>query len=152
MYNYYSRVLLYTAIFLRTELSHDFTELSCLVHRNLAHKIFNVHYINPYPDLPKVFSTKCLCKAYILYRFKSIINPRRTWAARVTVVVSCVCVCMYVCVCVHSYLPHHTLESQNRDTKVHSNTAIVFNFADFPKNALFESYGIICLPRAVPAS
>ena len=35
---------------------------------------------------------------------------------------------------------------------VHSNTRIVLNFADFPKNALFKSYGIICLPRAAPAS
>ena len=28
----------------------------------------------------------------------------------------CGCVCVCVCVCVHSNLPHHTLESQNRDT------------------------------------
>ena len=40
--------------------------------------------------------------------FTVIINPRRACAARVTVVV--------LCVCVHSYLPPHTLESQNRDT------------------------------------
>ena len=44
----------------------------------------------------------------------SIINPWPACAARVIVVVLCVCV--YVCVCVHSYLPHHTLESHNRDT------------------------------------
>ena len=50
-----------------------------------------------------------------------LVNPRRACAARVTVVVLCVCVyvcmyvCVYVCVCVHSYLPPHTLESQNRD-------------------------------------
>ena len=30
----------------------------------------------------------------------------------------CVCVCMCVCMCDHSYLPPHTLESQNRDTNV----------------------------------
>ena len=57
----------------------------------------------------------------------------------------CVCVCVYVCIYVHSYLPHHTLELYNRDTN--SNTAIVLNFADFPKNASFKSYGVICLPR-----
>ena len=64
----------------------------------------------------------------------------------------CSCpVCM--CVCVHSKLPPHTLESLNRDTNdFSSNTAIVFNFADFPKNASFKSYGVICLPRAAPAS
>ena len=47
-----------------------------------------------------------------------VINPRRKYTARVTVVVLCVyvCVCMCVCVCVHSYLPPHTLQSQNRDT------------------------------------
>ena len=39
-----------------------------------------------------------------------------------------------------------------RYQRVHSNTAIVLNFADFPKNASFKSYGVICLPRAAPAS
>ena len=64
----------------------------------------------------------------------------------------CMYVCMYVhvCMCVHSYLPPHTLESQKRDT--HRNTGIVLNFADFPKNASFKSYGIICLPQAALAS
>ena len=28
----------------------------------------------------------------------------------------------------------------------------VLNFADFPKNASFKRYGVICLPRAAPAS
>ena len=41
---------------------------------------------------------------------------------------------------------------KQRYQRVHSNTAIVFNFADFPKNASFKSYGVICLPRAAPAS
>ena len=65
--------------------------------------------------------------------------------ARVTVVVLCVCmyVCMCVCMCVHSYLPPHTLESQKRDTNGFiALTGIVLNFADFPKNALFKSYGM----------
>ena len=44
------------------------------------------------------------------------IIPRRACTVRVTVVVLCVCVCVCVYVCVHSYLPHHTLESHNRDT------------------------------------
>ena len=68
----------------------------------------------------------------------------------------CTYVRMYVCVCmcVHSYLPPHTLESQERERyqRVHSNTWIVLNFADFPKNALLKSSGVICLPRAAPAS
>ena len=40
--------------------------------------------------------------------YDCFINPQRASAARVTVVV--------LCVCVHSNLPPHTLESQNRDT------------------------------------
>ena len=39
----------------------------------------------------------------------------RMRVARVIVVLR-VCVCIYVCMCCHSYLPPHTLESQNRDT------------------------------------
>ena len=42
--------------------------------------------------------------------------------------------------------------TKQRYQRVHSNTAIVLNFADFPKNASFKSYGVICLPRAAPAS
>ena len=81
-------------------------------------------------------------------------------AAMVTVVVVCVCVCVcvcvYVCVCV-CVCPLITAAShigitKQRYQRVHSNTAIVLNFADFPKNASFKSYGIICLPRAAPAS
>ena len=64
----------------------------------------------------------------------------------------CVYVCMCVCVCVHSYLPPHTLESQERYQRILRNTGIVLNCADFPKNASFKSYGVICLPRAAPAS
>ena len=69
----------------------------------------------------------------------------------VTVVVVCVCVCMCVCVTTHTAASHIGITKQ-RYQRVHSNTAIVLNFADFPKNASFKSYGVICLPRAAPAS
>ena len=53
--------------------------------------------------------------------------------------------------CVHSYLPPHTLESQIRDTNgfcaIQGSFLIFF---DFPKNASFKSYGVICLPQAAP--
>ena len=66
----------------------------------------------------------------------------------------CVYVCVYVCVCVWSLITaaSHIRITQQRYQRVHSNTAIVLNFADFPKNASFKSYGVICLPRAAPAS
>ena len=80
--------------------------------------------------------------------------------ARVTVVVVCVCVyvcmclCMCVCMCV---CPLITAASHIGITKqgyqqIHRNTGIVLNFADFPKNASFKSYGVICLLRAAPVS
>ena len=87
-----------------------------------------------------------------------IINPRRACAARVTVVVLCVCmymyVCMYVCVCVCPLIPaaSHIGITKERYQRILRNTGIVLNFADFPKNASFKSYGVICLPRAAPAS
>ena len=66
----------------------------------------------------------------------------------------CVCmyVCMYVCVCPLISAASHIGITKERYQQVHSNTAIVLNVADFPKNALFKSYGVICLPRAAPAS
>ena len=69
-------------------------------------------------------------------------------AARVTVVVLCVC----VCVCPFITAASHIGITKQRYQRIHSNTAIVLNFADFPKNASFKSYGVICLPRAAPAS
>ena len=80
--------------------------------------------------------------------------------ARVIVVVVCVCmyVCVYVCMCVCVYVwplitaASHIGITKQRDQRVHSNTAIVLNFANFPKNASFKSYGVLCLPRAAPAS
>ena len=63
-------------------------------------------------------------------------------------------ICVYVCMCV---CPLITAASHIGITKqgykpVHRNTGIVLNFADFPKNASFKSYGVIWLPRAAPAS
>ena len=59
-------------------------------------------------------------------------------------------VCMYVCVCVYVcpliYTASHIGITKERYQRVCSNTGIVLNFADFPKNALFKSYGMICLP------
>ena len=60
------------------------------------------------------------------------------------------CVCM--CVCPLITAASHIGITQQRYLRVHSNTAIVLNFANFPKNASFKSYGVICLPRAAPPS
>ena len=80
------------------------------------------------------------------------INPRRACAARVTVVV--LCICMDVCMCVCPLIPaaSHIGITKESYQRILRNTGIVLNFADFPKNASFKSYGIICLPRAAPAS
>ena len=77
----------------------------------------------------------------------------------------CMYVCVYVCVYVCPFipaalhiriakeiLPPYTLESQKRYQRILRNTGIVLNFADFPKNYSFKSYGVICLPRAALAS
>ena len=76
----------------------------------------------------------------------AIINPRRACAAKVIVVV--LCVCMYPLISAAS----HIGITKERYQRVHSNAGIVLNFTDFPKNASFKSYGVICLPRAAPAS
>ena len=96
-----------------------------------------------------------------------VINPRRACTARVTVVVLCVCmcVCMYVCMCVCMYVCMCVLYvcplipaasyigiTKERYQRILCNTGIVLNFTDFPKNVSFKSYGVICLPRAAPAS
>ena len=79
-------------------------------------------------------------------------------AAKATVVVlcvrmyECVYVCVYVCMCPFISTASHIGITKERYQRVHSNTGIVLNFADFPKNASFKSYGIICLPQAAPAS
>ena len=100
----------------------------------------------------ELYPTNTKSQGLVPAHFALIINPRHACAARVTVVVLCICMCVCVCMCVHSYLPPHTLESQKRYQRIHRNTGIVLNFADFPKNALFKGYGVICLPRAAPAS
>ena len=70
----------------------------------------------------------------------------------------CMYVCVYVCMCVCVYVcplitaASHIGITKERYQRILRNTGIVLNFADIPKNALFKSYGIICLPRAAPAS
>ena len=61
-----------------------------------------------------------------------------------------VCVCMYVCPLIPA--ASHIAITKERYQRIHHNTEIVFNFANFPKNALFKSYGVMSLPRAAPAS
>ena len=70
--------------------------------------------------------------------------------ARVTVVVLCVCMCMYVYVSTHTCRLTHWNHKREIPTDS-AHTGIVLN-ADFPKNASFKSYGVICLLRAAPAS
>ena len=66
----------------------------------------------------------------------------------------CVTVCMYVCMSVCPLIPaaSHIRITKERYQRILRNTGIVLNFADFPKNASFKSYGVTCLPRAAPAS
>ena len=61
-------------------------------------------------------------------------------AARVTVVVLCVCPLIPAA--------RHIGITKERYQRVHSNKGMVLNFDDFPKNASFKSYGVICLPPA----
>ena len=57
-----------------------------------------------------------------------------------------------MCVCPLITAASHIGITKQRYQQIHRNTGIVLNFADFPKNASFKSYGVICLPRAAPAS
>ena len=100
-----------------------------------------------YVDFIKILLTISLLHLYNIALFCSsiptlfIFNPRHACAARVTVVV--LCVCMYVST--HIYRFTHWNHKREIPT-VHSNTGIVLNFADFPKNnASFKSYGIIIM-------
>ena len=92
----------------------------------------------------------------VRYRSENIIlvNPRRACAVRVTVVILCVCMCLCVCVYGCPLVPaaSHIGITKERYQRILRNTGIVLNFANFPKNASFKSYGVICLPRAAPAS
>ena len=66
----------------------------------------------------------------------------------------CMYVCVYVCVYVCPIIPaaSHIGIAKERHQRILRNTGIVLNLADFPKNSSFKSYGVICLPRAAPAS
>ena len=75
-----------------------------------------------------------------------IINPRRTCAERVTVVVSCVCVsvclsvCLYVCLSEHAILAVHAIRSITNDAIVLSvRFAAILKRRVFLKIVLFES-------------
>ena len=106
---------------------------------------------------------------YYIEEVETTRSPTRSWSLLLTLGAHahsegysscrvCVYVCVYVCMCVCVYVwplitaASHIGITKQRYQRVHSNTAIVLNFADFPKNALFKSYGVICLPRAAPAS
>ena len=73
-----------------------------------------------------------------------------THAQRGLLYLSCVYVCVYVCPLIPA--TSHIGITKERYQRILRNTGIVLNFADFPKNASFKSYGVICLPRAAPAS
>ena len=75
-----------------------------------------------------------------------IFNPRCACAQRVLLELSCVYVCPLIPAASHVGI------TKQRYQRIHRNTGIVLNFADFPKNASLKSYGVICLPRAAPAS
>ena len=64
----------------------------------------------------------------------------------------CMYVCVYVYVCPLISAASHVGITKQIYQRIHRNAGIVLKFADFPKNASFKSYGVICLPRAAPAS
>ena len=77
-----------------------------------------------------------------------IINPQRACAQRG--LRSCpVCI---MCVCPLITAASHVGITKEIYQRIHSNTGIVLNVANFSKNATFKSYGVICLPPAAPAS
>ena len=115
--------------------------------------------VSPFEDRwsmcrPSKIDGRCEIRLLYLLKTLAVCKLRRGFALQCF---HCICpVCMYVCMCVcpliHVSSASHIGITQQRYQWVHSNTAIILNFADFPKNASFKSYGIICLPRAAPAS
>ena len=86
-----------------------------------------------------------------------LINPRRA-CARVTYLLTLGAhaqrgllqlSCVYIIMCVCPLIPaaSHFWITKERYQRILRNTGIVLNFADFPKNASFKNYGVICLPR-----
>ena len=73
-----------------------------------------------------------------------IINPQRT-CARVTVLGLCVCVCLCVCLMLY-FLDTVSLYVEMKVPTASVQHGADFIRRDFPINALFEIYGIICLP------
>ena len=78
-----------------------------------------------------------------------VVNSQRTFAVRVTVVVSCVCVCACVHACMHtcvrvsacSLVPTVSLQCRK-----------IFLILFFAKNASFRSYGVVQLPPMPPTT
>ena len=58
-----------------------------------------------------------------------------------------VCVCMYVCLSIRSFLPPRASRPRNnyRYVRIHRDNETNFYNLIFAKNALFRSYGVICL-------
>ena len=83
-------------------------------------------------------STVYISFADNMYVSVYVINPRRACAARVTVVGLCVCPLIPAA--------SHIEITKERYQRIHRNTGTILNFADFPKNASFKSYGVICSP------
>ena len=54
-------------------------------------------------------------------------------------------VCMYACVCPLITAASHIGITKERYQLILCNTGIVLNFADFPKNASFKSYGVLSM-------
>ena len=66
----------------------------------------------------------------------------------------CMCVCVYVCMCVCVYVwplitaASHIGITKQRYQRVHSNTAIILNFADFPNG--FDQCLVLLHPPNIP--
>ena len=124
------------------------TSLMASAHGHLNNEVMN----NNRPPAPKF-------RKWLMRNNKSRLSGLMHWYIPVLLTLSAharregYCSChVYVCMCVRSNLPPHTLESQTRYQRIHRNTGTILYFANFAKNGSFKSYGVICSPRAAPAS
>ena len=105
----------------------------CMILHTPNHRVRNFVLLQKCLCLPyfcELCEQPCLAKMRYIYIYIAIINPWCACAARIIVVVLCVCVC--VCVCPLISAASHIGITQQRYQLVHSNTAIVLNFSDFP--------------------